>query len=673
MLSGKQAFSGEDLSLTMANIMTMEPRWDVLPHALPRGVRRLLNRCLRKDPNTRLRDIGEARVEIEESPADPSEGTVRAIPATPESPPVWRRTLPWVVVGVFAIALVVTLLGDWVLSPQPVVRPLMRVALTLPSSQTLKGMGNSPTLGGSVVALSPDGTHLAYSTANRLYLRALDQLEAAPINGTKGGRAPFFSPDGQWMGFWADGELKKVSIRGGTPMTLCEARNPVGASWTPGDLILFAQGPEGIFQVPAAGGTKKLLVSVESGEVARSPQLLPGGEAVLFTLGTYGAVSDAQIVVQALETGERKILISAGIDGRYLPTGHLIFGRAGTLRAVAFGVESLEVRGNPVPVVEGVLSGSSVGSLAAQFSVSDFGLLAYVPGTNTSEENSLVWVDRDGAEEPIKVEPRSYGQARLSPDGRLLALEIEGDIWMYDLTRGTTTRVTFDGGSRAAWTPDGKRIVFTRPSGLFVVPIDGSSDAERLAENRQEIYHSNAVSPDGKTLLLHSHAVGRGENVLTLDLNGQSELQAWRASVFSTVATAFSPDGKWIVYVSNESGQDEIYVSPFPGPGGKTKVSTDGGTQPVWGANGEIFYRQDDRMMAVEVRTEPDLTMGRPQELFEGQYGYGWWGPFPSYDATRDGRRFMMVKEARSKGGTRQEIVLVQNWFEELKHLVPRE
>ncbi|HUV14682.1 MAG TPA: hypothetical protein VMY18_13645, partial [Acidobacteriota bacterium] len=276
---------------------------------------------------------------------------------------------------------------------------------------------------------------------------------------------------------------------------------------------------------------------------------------------------------------------------------------------------------------------------------------------------------RDGAEEAIRGDLRPYGQPRLSPDGGMLALEIEGDIWMYDLVRGTTTRVTFDGGSRPAWTPDGKRIVFTHSTGLFIVPVDGSSEAEQVTEGEQ--YHSNAVSPDGQTLLLHAH--NESEDALTLQLDGHSEPQSWLATAFSDVGTAFSPDGKWIVYVSDESGQSEIYVRPFPGPGGRTKVSTDGGNQPMWKASGEIFYKQDDRMMAVQIQTEPELNMGRPRELFTGQYVYGNVGPFPSYDVTPDGQRFVMVKEGGKTGATRQEIILVLNWFEELKRLVPTE
>jgi serine/threonine-protein kinase len=538
------------------------------------------------------------------------------------------------------------------------------MAIVLPSSQRMLNSNRQ------MVAFSPAGTHLVYAANNRLYIRAMDQLEAAPIRDTEGARSPFFSPDGQWVGFWAGGEMKRVSYSGGAPVSLCETPNPNGASWAEDGRIVFSIETEGIFQVPAAGGSKELLIRIDSNEIAHHPRILPGGGAVLFTVGDRSGRSwdYAKIVVQALEAGKRKVLVDGGTDARYLPTGHLAYVRAETLMAVPFDLDHLELSGDPVSVEEGVRQ-SSENTGAAQFSFSDLGSLAYVPG-NSGSEYTLVWVDRKGAEEPIKTAPQTYGQPRLSPDGRLLALEIEGDIWVYDLVRGTTTRVTFDGGNRPAWTPDGRRIAFTHPSGIFMASIDHSSEAERLTEGKE--HHSNAVSPDGQTLLFHAHDQA-GADILTLKLDNQSEPQSWLATAFAEDGPSFSPDGKWIVFVSNESGQAEIYVRPFPGPGGRTKVSTDGGDQPVWKKSGEIFYKQDDQMMAVPIRTEPDLAIGRPEKLFEGQYMYGNVGPFPSYDVTPDGRRFVMVKEGGLTEATRQEIVVVLNWFEELKRLVPKE
>ena len=663
MLTGLRAFGGEDVTEILASVIKVDIAWDKLPKDTPQVVSRLLRRCLQSDPKQRLQDMGDFRLDIQEYQADPSAYEVDA--AVTAQPTDRRQVVPMVLASV-VVTTIVILTAVWILSPSPAPKPVTRMPLVLPSDQQLSNVGRHH------VAFSPDGTHLVYVANNQLYLRAMDQLEATPIRGTTegSGRNPFFSPDGEWVGFYAGGELKKVSITGGSPVTLCDAANPYGASWGTDDRIVFGQGREGIFQVPATGGTKELLISMDSeSEWGHGPQVLPGGQSVLFTLGGLVPWDDAQIVVQSLETGERKVLVNGGTDARYVPTGHLVYVRAGTLLAVPFDVARLEVIGGAVPIVEGVFQSSGNSTGAAQFSFSDLGSLVYVPGAGASQ-NILVRVDRNGVEEPIRAEPRPFEQPRLSPDGRLLALAIEGDIWAYDLIRETTTRVTFDGGSRPAWTPDGKHIVFTHSSGLFMVAVDGSSGVEQVFDGQE--HHSNAVSPDGQTLLLHAHNPG-STDALTLKLDGQSEPQSWLTTDFNDVGTAFSPDGKWIVYRSEESGRDEIYVRPFPGPGGRTKVSTDGGDQPLWKANGEIFYKQGNQMIAVQVQTELELIVGRPQMLFEGQYEYGNVGPFASYDVAPDGQEFVMIKKGGVTGEARQELIVVLNWFEELKRLVPTE
>ena len=658
MLSGERAFEGGDASEILASVIKVDIDWNKLPTDIPQVLKRWLRRCLQADPKQRLHDIADFRIEIEEYLSDPTADEIdRAVAFLPAVSK--RQMVGWLLPCAIATA-IITLTAVWILSPQPVPKPLTRMALVLPSDQQLSSSGRHQ------VALSPDGTHLVYVANNQLYLRAMDQLEAKPIPGTTGGRSPFFSPEGQWVGFYAGGELKKVPIAGGAPVTLSKWGNPYGASWGADHRIVFGQGNEGIFQVPATGGTKEILISVAYGsEWAHGPQVLPGGQSVLFTLGGPFGWDDSQIVVQSLESGERKVLVNGGTDARYVSTGHLVYVRAETLLAVPFDLGSLEVNGDPIPIVEGVLQSELTG--AAQFSFSDLGSFVYVPGGGGMSE--LVWVDRNGVEEPIKAEPLPYQQPRLSPDGRLLALEIEGDIWAYDLIRETTTRVTFDGGSRPAWTPDGEQIVFTHFSGLSMVAVDGSSGVERVLEGG--LHHSNAVSPDGQTLLLHAHNQ-ESEDALTLKLDGQSEPQSWLATAFRDIGTTFSPDGKWIVYVSDESGQNEIYVRSFPGPGGRIQVSTDGGNQPLWIANGEIFYKQANQMIAVQVQTKPELIVSRPQKLFEGQYIYGNVGPFASYDVTPDGQQFVMIKGGGATEEARQEIIVVLNWFEELKRLAPK-
>ena len=658
MLTAERAFEGSDASEVLASVIKVDIDWNKLPNDIPQVLRRWLRRCLQADPKQRLHDIADFRIEIEEylsdSTADEVDRAVAFLPSVSK-----RQMIGWLLPCAIATA-IITLTAVWILSPQPVPKRLTRMALVLPSDQQLSSYGRHQ------VALSPEGTHLVYVANNQLYLRAIDQLEAAPIPGTTGGggRSPFFSPDGKSVGFYAGGELKKVSIAGGAPATLCKAGNPYGASWGVDDRIVFGQGSDGIFGVPAAGGKKELLIRVDPGrEWAHGPQILPGGHSVLFTLGGAFSWDDSQIVVQSLETGERKVLVDGGTDARYASTGHLVYVRAGTLLAVPFDLGSLEANGDPIPILEGVSQSELTG--AAQYSFSDRGSLFYVPGL--SPERRLVWVDRNGVEEPIKAAARPYEQPRLSPDDRLLALEIEGDIWAFDLVRETTTRITFDGGSRPVWTPDGKQIVFTHSSGLFRIAADGSSGVEQVLEGG--LYHSNALSPDGQTLLLHAHNP-KSEDALTVKLDGRSEPKPWLATIFSDVGTDFSPDGKWIVYESDESGQAEIYVRPFPGPGKKINISTNGGIQALWKANGEIFYRQENQVIAVQVQTEPELMVGRPQHLFEGQYIFGGAGQFASYDVTPDGQRFVMIKGGAT-GEARQEIIVVLNWFEELKRLAP--
>ncbi len=659
VLTGKQTFQGEDASDTLAAVLRSDMDWGKVEKVAPPPILRLIRRCLDRDQQNRLRDIGEARVTIQEYLADPSAYEMgRAVAA---SPSVSRRQLVSLLLACAMAGVIIALIAVWILSPRPVPKILTRMALVLPSDQQLSSGGRHQ------VALSPEGTHLVYVANKQLYLRAIDQLEATPIPGTTegGGRSPFFSPDGQSVGFYAGGELKKVSIAGGAPATLCEAGNPYGASWGVDDRIVFGQGSDGIFGVPAAGGTKELLIRVDPGrEWAHGPQILPGGHSVLFTLGGPFSWDDSQIVVQSLETGERKVLVDGGTDARYASTGHLVYVRAGTLLAVPFDLGSLEANGDPIPILEGVSQSELTG--AAQYSFSDRGSLFYVP--DLSPERRLVWVDRNGVEEPIEAAARPYEQPRLSPDGRLLALEIEGDIWAFDLVREATTRITFDGGSRPVWTPDGKQIVFTHSSGLFRIAADGSSGVEQVLEGG--LHHSNALSPDGQTLLLHAHNP-KSEDALTVKLDGRSEPKPWLATIFSDIGTDFSPDGKWIVYQSDESGPAEIYVRPFPAPGKKINISTNGGTQPLWKANGEIFYRQENQVIAVQVQTEPELMVGHPQHLFEGQYIFGGAGPFASYDVTPDGQRFVMIRGGRATGEARQEIIVVQNWFEELKRLAP--
>jgi serine/threonine-protein kinase len=535
------------------------------------------------------------------------------------------------------------------------------------------------------MAFSPDGNQLAYVAGRgggqQLYLRSLDSLEAKPLAGTEGAFGPFFSPDGQWIGFFAEGNLKKVSVTGGAPVTLASSSrtNSRGGTWGSDGRIIFAPGATtGLSRVSASRDTPEVLTTLDTkkGEGShRFPQLLPGGKAVLFTIGTGGSWDAAQIVAQRLDSGERTVLIQGGSDGRYLPSGHLVYVRAATLMAVPFDPERLEVKGSPVPLIEGVLQGTE-NSGAMHASVSSSGWLVYAAGGNRLER-TVVWVDRKGAEQPLAAPPRPYVAPRLSPDGQLVLEGIDQgnktDIWLYTIARGTLTRLTFEAtNNNPVWAPDGKRIAFSSSKAgavnLFWKLADGSGPEERLtsSENTQ---NSTSWSPDGQFIAFTEIDRKSRGDVWVLPLQGDRKPIPVARTSFGESAAAFSPDGLRLAYVSDESGRQEVYVQLFPGLGGKLQISTDGGTEPVWSRDGkELFYRNGDAMMAVPIAMRPTFTPGKPGTLFEKPYRRS--GATPNYDVSPDGQRFLMVKDSEQATAVTQ-ITVVLNWFEELKRKVP--
>jgi Tol biopolymer transport system component len=672
LLTGRQAFQGETTTEILAAVLRGEPDWQALPEITPLSIRALLRRCLQKEMNKRARDAGDARMEIEEAQAAPAmaepTAAVRGIRALG-----WRALL--LSVGVLLLVAVVTGLAVWNLKPSPP-QPVSRVTITLPPGQQLAGLG-----GGPAVAFSPDGTHLVYAAiqggtqTQQLYLRALDSLETRPISGTEGAVNPFFSPDSQWLGFFAGGKLKKVSASGGAVLTLGDAANPRGASWGSQGIIAFSPlGVGALQQVSNAGGTPKPLTRLEKGELSNQwPEFLPGGNAVLFAAGT-GVTN--QVAVQTVGTGERRTLVQGGTHPSYAPSGHLVYAQGGNLMAVPFDPQRLTTTGEAVPVLEGVRQ--SITNGYAQYGFSATGSLVYVPGGVQATQLRLVWVNRNGAEQPIAAPGHAYRQPHLSPDGRRVAVTIDeqgNQVWLLDLSRETLTRFTFEGNRNTdpAWTPDGKRIAFESNKegrdNLFWQLADGSGGLERLTPSDSAQYPLS-WSPHGQMLTFVDLNPATGRDIWVLRVTDR-KAQPFLRTPFNETAPQFSPDGRWLAYVSDESGRDEIYVQPYPGPGGKWQISTEGGTEPVWNPNGrELFYRSGDKMMAVEIAAQPSFAAGKPRMLFEGPYEPSA-VTFPNYDVSPDGQRFLMVKANEAREAASTQINVVLNWFEELKQKVP--
>ncbi len=679
----------------MAAVMMIEPDWDALPPETPKALRRFLKRCLRKDPMSRLRDIGDARIQIEEMLAEP-EASASVVETSALDVRAGRRAkLSWALAGAMTLVALGALAALWQ-ATRPVEKPSARFHVELSPREVVF------TDSGTVADLSPDGTRLAYvggsiatgatGQGRKLYIRSLDQLDATPLSGTEDALQPFFSPDGQWVAFFSSGKLKKVSVYGGAPMTLCDAPNPRGGSWGPDDTIVFTPNTTtGLSRVPAAGGTPEELTAPGDEERShRWPHVLPDGKAVLFiTQASDGTYDDASIEVLSLATGERKVVHEGGSVPRYLPTGHLVYVREGTLFAAPFDRDRLETTGPPAPIIEGVVSaggstGEAPGDGAAQFAFSETGTLVYLSGASRGENYKLVWVDGEGAVSTLSEQQAHYTTPRLSPDGRRLAVTLnfggEADVWVYEIERGAMTRLTFEPGYDGfpVWSPDGERLAFGSSrdgseANLFWKRADGTGEAERLTES-QNTQLLTSWSPDGKVLAFSELDPETSWDIWVLPLDGDREPQLFHRTPFLEAYPEFSPDGRWLAYFSDESGRFEVYVKPFPGPGGKWQISTDGGLYPLWGPDGgELFYRslEGDRMLVVPYTVDGEsFRAGRPRELFQGQFASR---RVPDADIAPDGKRFVMLQ---SEGAAEAEaeptkLIFVLNWFEEINRLVP--
>jgi serine/threonine-protein kinase len=548
---------------------------------------------------------------------------------------------------------------------------------------------------GSSVELSPDGTRLAYvvgtDASRKLYVRRLDQLEGTElVSGIGAGAAPyhpFFSPDGKWIGYVTANELRKVPSSGGASQTLTKVDRSRGATWTPDDQIIIATGAEtGLLRVPAAGGDPQPLTTLESAKQERThrwPQVLPGGKAVLFTAHTKPSADFGQARVEALvlATGERKVIQPGASYARYVPSGHLLFVNKGTLFAVPFDPDALEVRGTAAPVVQDVSWTAAHGG--AQFSVSETGRLVYVHGAESVPDYPVVWIDREGSISPLWDQRGSYANPRLSPDGSKLSLTVfrdgNWDVWIYDIERGVPTRMTFDAAaeSEQIWSPDGRYIVYSSDQqggdDLYRKQADGSGEVERLTSGTTSSW-ATSWSPDGRYL---AYISSEGSfDLYVLPLTGDRKPQKFLGTPFAEADPAFSPDGRWIAYDSNESGRPEVYVRPFPARGGKWQVSDGGGAYPKWSRDGrQLFFRSNAGIMVTDVETAGEtFRAARPRAAVTGPFRGGLEGlslggnSFADYDVSPDGRRFVVFPAAASESREeRPHVTLVTGWFDELR------
>jgi serine/threonine-protein kinase len=684
MVSGRPPFPGDDLSQVLARVIDREPDWQALPAAMPAALRRLLTRCLRKDPKERLRDIGDARVQLE----DLISGTESEPPtdATP-SRLSWRRVSE-IVLAICVGALITGGVVWKMKSSTATAAPVTRWLLPLGEGQQFTNSARK------VLAVSPDGTAIVYVANRRLYLRSMADLDARPIPGTDdsdGVTSPAFSPDGRLLVFYSasSGALKTIAVTGGAVVTLCQSDNPLGVSWDQ-DVIFFGQGPKGIWRVTAAGGTPAVVARVTDTELASSPQVLPGGHDLLFAVAAGTAFDrweHARIVVQSLTSNERRTLVEGGSSPQYVSTGHLVYTLGGSLLAVPFDVTHLAVTGRPTAVMAGVRQTGTLTGIG-QFSVALTGLLAYIPGpVGNSMQMTLAWMDRQGQVAPLPLSVGPYEHPRIAPDSRRIAYDTDNgkdvNVWVYAPNETQAPRqLTFTGRNRVpVWSTDSLRVAFQSDregdTAIYWQRVDGTAAAERLTTPDAGTTHTpESWSPDGKTLLF---SVTNGSDVSLWALSLPDRHVAPFGAVHSQgvpPGAAFSPDGHWVAYTSTTSNEANfrLFVQSFPA--GVVYQIGSSGVHPLWSPNGqELFFRTGPTDLArVLVSTRPTFTFSPPAPV---PIAATVAGPLDqrNYDMSADSARFLTVVSASPNGSAVNsavpQIEVIEHWFEELRTRVP--
>jgi serine/threonine protein kinase/Tol biopolymer transport system component len=682
MLTGHKPFDGETITDILASVVKEEPDWARLPSNTPQVIRKLLLRCLQKDPKQRLQAIGEARIAIEEtlSGAAPDSSSLAPAAATAiPAPRGWLATT-WVVA---TLAIIAGALGVVHYRSGLAPAPVMRFTLAPPEG------GEFATHVGAAAVLSPDGARMAYvlqkGEQTQLYVRDLDQTQGRALPGTEGAMTPFFSPNGKWVAFFAKAKLQKIAVTGGAPEMLCAAADARGGDWGPDDTILFTPTPNSpLERVSANGGTPEPVTTLNEAPKPDSrshrwPSYLPGGKQALFNVVYHAGnpLDHSDIAVVSLATGKYQILIRGGSYPRYVPGGYIVYVVGTDMLAAPFDAASSRVTGPPVTIVKGVETQPYSGG--AQFSFSESGTLLYLPKSNQPvPKDRLVWVDRKGAARPITATLHAYSSPGVSPDGKRIVVQVNDQtpgVWLYDVTRDTLSPLAVEGSDGSPiLTPDGQNVIYNSvrngSEGLWMRRVDGSGSEHNFTATTM-LQSPSSVSPDGK-LLAFTKGTATQSVLMVLSLTGAHTPRPLLAGAGNRAAGAFSPGGQWIAYVSDESGQNEVYVAAASGQGEKWQISSGGGAEPVWARNGrELFYRSGNKMMAAEVSTGEQFSAAKPKELFESDFEHRR-GPVnnltPDYDVSPDGRRFLMIQPVGpATAAAAPGLHLDLNWFRDLR------
>ena len=686
LLTGRRAFSGETLSDTLAAVLKETPDWSALPEDTPAGVRRLLRRCLEKDPRKRWSDAADARLELEDAlqPATDEETRPPIAATASASGSRATRVVPWLV----AIAAIVLALFGWMRNGNTPTESagLLRLTVLLP-----EGLRIEDDQAGNVV-LSPDASKLVFSGIDEagqsaLYLRSLDAEELVKLEGTENAENPFFSPDGNWIAFNAEGRISKVPVDGGPPVEVCAGvGNARGATWGADDLIVFPRHFDtGLWQVAGSGGTPTPLTELDDAQRERThrwPQIVPGHPVVLFTVATKDSpeyYDDARIDAVNIETGERKNVFEGASFARYVPSGHLVFARNGSLWAVPFDIDALTTTGTPLPVQADVMGLRNSGVVFA--SIASNGMLAFVEGQPEDLRREVVWRYFDGRTEPVEDVPvGAVLSIALSPDESKIAAAVSGattyDIWAFDLKRKNRTRLTFEGDNTDPhWTPDGKFVIYSSVRGgrgkVFMKSADGTGDERVLWEVDGVTVYADDVSSDGRTVLLTYHGENKAD-LYTLALDDPSaEPQPLIAGPAAEDMARFSPDGRWIAYTTDEGGDFEVLVRPASGTGGQWQISTGAGLLPRWSRDGkQLFYRIGRQLHVVDIETGQGTTAFRtstPRLVFDDldrSRGSSSYEIAPGGDA-------ILVPASLQEDAPLNRITVLVNWLDEVERVVP--